>query len=218
VEAFAYQDLGGTAGTFNLPPQISDFDGDGRADVLRRFRADGRDHFIVNRSIGSSFGPATEWTSTDNTGYQVFFADVNGDRLPDFVLQLDYGGRSLWDVRINTGTSFVRTTDVLATAPQTALAIVDFNGDGRADLLSLYHAGGRDHFVVHRSIGSSFEGDGPATEWTSTDNTGYQVFFADVNGDRLPDFVLQLDYGGRSLWDVRTNTGSSFVRIGNIQE
>lgn len=204
--------------TLETPIAVIDFDGDGKADLITKSKQDGRTHFVVHRSTGTTFegdGPASEWTSTDNEGFKLFFADVNGDHLTDFIMQLDYGGKSLWDVRINTGYSFMRVSGTIVLNPETPLAVMDFDGDGMADLLSQYRGpDGRDHFAVHRSTGTTFEGDGPASEWTRTDNIGFKLFFADVNGDRHPDFIMQLDNKGQSQWDPRLNTGSSFVRFG----
>lgn len=200
---------------------VADFDGDGKADLLTQAQgSDGRTHFYVHRSAGGSFessASAREWTSTDNTGFRVFFADIDGDNRPDFLLNVDYNGQSVWDIRINTGTSFLRYGPVLSLSPQTPLGILDLDSDGRADLLTQAQGSdGRAHFYVHRSTGQLFETDARAHEWTSTDNMGFKVFCADVDGDKRPDLLLNLDYAGRSLWDIRINTGTSFMRYGGI--
>ncbi|MCU1354549.1 MAG: hypothetical protein JWM05_3758 [Acidimicrobiales bacterium] len=114
------------AGTYR--PVATDIDGDGRTDIIWytpgggadpvwRFRADGGwDSLYV--SIGGDYQPVA--------------ADFEGDRRGDVVWQARGGGDSLiWSFGPGAPTAHRTTQRKL---PDTPLAVVDRNGDGRDDL------------------------------------------------------------------------------------
>lgn len=75
---------------------------------------------------------------------------------------------------------------------------------------------GRQHIVVYRSVGDTFEATG--RDFTSTDNPTFKTFLVDVSGDARPDLVMEVSNNGQTLYDVRLNVaGTSFIRSGDVK-
>jgi hypothetical protein len=232
---FGWQDLGSSTltsasqwtGSFGIaagytnsatyPRFAIDINGDGKADMA----AFGSTGVAVALNTGAGFATSSAWSSefgtnggwTDTNTYPRHFADVNGDGLPDIVA---FGPANV-KVALNTGSSFATSTiwNTNAFGPDTGWTaddthprfLMDMNGDGRADIAGF----GTNGVMVALSTGTSFS---TATMWTSSfgtaagyTNTGtYPRYFADVNGDGLPDLVA-IGAGGVK---VALNTGSAF--------
>lgn len=149
---------------------------------------------------------------------EVQAADLDGDGLADLVSVTSFStpGASVRvrkNVTATSGTvAFSSTQTTLWTAPSTsyirqdiiisnsALSVVDFNGDGRADLLINYglstaapSPNGIDHSVALIS-------NGVASPMTATTFSGtyYGAVPGDVNGDGCTDLLINLPYGGTS--------------------
>ncbi|MCR3758752.1 FG-GAP repeat protein [Clostridium felsineum] len=96
----------------------------------------------------------------------------------------------------------------------------DFNGDGKADVATLYDYGnGAARIHVFTSTGNSFTYTG-ANGWWNTDN-GYDtskiadVVAGDFNGDGKDDIAVIYNYGGGATRiHVFTSTGDSFTYTG----
>lgn len=151
------------------PRTLADMNGDGRPDIV----GFGRNGVHVALNTGSSFATAKKWSgsfgyNTSSSGWRVkrdprTLADVNGDGRLD-VVGLRSGGAY---VARNTGSSFTSpalwTKDygsrewTLGLMPR---AVVDANGDGRADIVGFARHG----VHVALSSGSRF---GAAAHWNA---------------------------------------------------
>ncbi len=138
------------------------------------------------------FNPAIDWGPLDSqgaagpdwnalsaavpaTGQYVALADINGDGLPDRVLQKVGGPYDRFKVQLNTGSGFGALID---------WAPLDSQGFAGADW---------------NSLGA----DTPAN--------GQYVAFQDMNGDGLPDRVLQKEPSPYDRFKVQLNTGRGFL-------
>ena len=146
---------------------------------------------------------------------EVGSADVNGDRLPDRLVQQERSGGSVWHVKLATraGVSIRQQWAELTTPDVQTVGFADVNGDRRADLILQYDQDGVRRWQVHLSTGTRFQAGGDWAEAPSTDLT--VVGFADADGDGLNDLFLQYDRGGVRRWQVRTSTGRGFEDSGD---
>ncbi len=230
--------------------QLVDINGDGLPDWVSRPLNAPFDHFVVQLNTGSGFGSAQNWPvaneAYDNSlislntldyryvpalGGQVTscqLVDLNGDMLPDRVMQAYYSPYNYFGMQLNTGTGFSTVSwwyNVLdsysapaVTAPGTALnpassttaMLADMNGDGLADLVTT--TGSCDQFNVQLNSGNGTFGGNRAwgNVWgcagiRNEDSYGVYSELMDLNGDGLPDRVI---VGGAQLNDGVSGFGS----------
>lgn len=191
----------GSAGWLNS----ADFDGDGREDLLvaRSRDSSGKlvwEAFLANGS-GFDATPISVPGSTANAE-DIVVLDLNGDGLSD-VARAEAGR---WITYISRGTASGTTSGLVATAcsdPASALSAhkataVDYDGDGRADLL---FAGGNDWLVV--------PSDGACFAWSERIDIGGpeawqapRVVAVDRDGDGLPDLLFASPFSSGHEWSV----------------
>ncbi len=202
--------------------KVADFDGDGKDDIFLQSQTGGAvlaGSALMALSTGTGF---TEWTwqspactgkacntAIDWSGYNIYFADFNGDGKADMFLQ---GKRNnpLWPATnravgqymgLSTGSGFNQWSWSQPTTDwsQYNLFFPDVNGDGKSDIF-LQGQGSwltKKYAVVNPappsgtylglSTGAGF------TEWTwsqTADWSQYNVSFADFNGDGAADLFL----------------------------
>lgn len=182
--------------------RIVDLDGDGRSEVAAQV-PDGSTGTLLDlewrwrlySSTGKRFLPASGGRIGDKIvagqgiNYRAYFADLDGNGLPDFV-EVNSGSNSgMWHYRLNFGGRPLRFGDrVESSIPRASTLeqnfVMDTDGDGRAELLTpsrtgfgwnswgLSATGMEERGVVNLAGGD----DLPA--------------FGDVNGDGLDDQVL----------------------------
>ncbi len=150
--------------------------------------------------------------------------DINLDQKPDIVRVRNGSVRVLKNVTLVdplTGTSYFAftqlaaqtlTVDGVTTVTPLASWVLDFNGDGRADIM-VRHAGG---VVVWRGVGGNrFESIGTSYPFQllgdggTLNPAGYEFSHGDFNNDGLADVILS--NGTQVL--LFTNQGRSFVQV-----
>jgi len=197
-----------TSGTLNFPistwadadkVHVIDFNGDGKSDLM--LIKDGHCEIITfdgpyARSIYYAGFP-TKW-------HLLFFGDFNGDRKTDILTRTSLTNISApWYKSISTGTGFIetpftfnRTPDVRQGYYMDELAISDFNGDGKMDIMhgwnheiggvalnariDMYQSRGDDFFYEQYFYNEPF-GTAPLTVY-------------DVNGDGRSDLINRQNY------------------------
>ena len=189
---------------------------------------DGLDDHVLRDSAGVinvALSNGSEFVYTPSFNYQsgsaalygeanrFWFADVNGDGLADLIVRDSSG---MINVALSTGSSFVAApgfnfqsgASVPAYAEANRIWFIDVNGDGRADHVMRDSAG---VINVALSTGSSFVA-APSFNYQSGSASIYseanRIWFADVNGDGLPDHVIRDSAG---VINVALSTGSGFV-------
>ncbi len=205
---------------------LADIDGSGRS-----IFGDGRSGFAVENGSSVNYSYATSFPSDAEICATPIFADVNGDSLFD---RVDRTNKKQLLISINSGNGFLPPSawtipsDLIGssalscsrwptfTEPPTdrGLRIIDFNSDGRHDLLLLSgtHPGG--NLVVLLSHSNGFEpvylpiANGQVVgqdDWRMS-----QVM--DWNGDGLPDIV---QYNNNLRLFIHTGTRSTIFRFGS---
>lgn len=174
-------------------PLVADFDGDGRDDLAGRVS---NGDWWVSRSTGTALQARLwgNWSSTASW-WNVQAADFNRDG------RLDIAGRNSqgeWSVSLAAGTTSSNFTFNTSKWGQWStsttwsdVAIGDFNGDGRADIVGRSSIG---QWWVNRSTGSSFSAALHYGNW-STGTTWADVRVADFDGNGLDDIIGRAQNG-----------------------
>ncbi|RLS51881.1 MAG: DUF3987 domain-containing protein [Planctomycetota bacterium] len=174
-------------------PLVADFDGDGRDDLAGRVS---NGDWWVSRSTGTAL-QARLWGNWNSTASWVNAqaADFNRDG------RLDIAGRNSqgeWLVSLSSGTTpsnFTFSTSKWGqwstSTTWSDVAIGDFNGDGRADIVGRSSIG---QWWVNRSTGSSFSAALYYGNW-STGTTWADVRVADFDGNGLDDIIGRAQNG-----------------------
>ncbi len=187
---------------------VGELNGDGRSDIVRRENHNGVDYVIPMLNRGDHFESLDACLVDVFNGYSLMLADVNGDGLADIVgFAQSKGG---WSTILNNGKgNFVDTTtnyQFKDFGSNQSPLVVDFNGDGKADIG--YFDAANKMILYHPSIEGGF---GPeqtlSFNFTLKDTATTQIQLADFNGDGILDYMA-FDSMGRS--DIAMSSGPKF--------
>jgi hypothetical protein len=142
--------------------------------------------------LGNGDGTFTAAPDTPVTGGQPLFivaGDLNGDGEPDLVVtNMNDGAPQLGDLTVllgnGDGTFMTAASPVTGSVPS-SVAIADFNGDGKADLVTAN--GGSDTATVLLGNG---DGTFAAPQSPATGKTPIFAGVGDFNGDGTPDLAV----------------------------
>jgi glucose/arabinose dehydrogenase len=190
-------------------PVKSDFNGDGKSDILWQNTSTGqRTIWIMNNTTHTStvnLGTvATLWSIAGSS-------DFNGDGKSDILWQnTSTGQRTIWLMNNTTHTSTVNLGTV-ATLWSIA-GSSDFNGDGKPDILwQNASTGQRTIWLMNGTTRASSVSLGfVATSWSIAGSS-------DFNGDGKPDILWQnTSTGQRTIWIMNNTAHTSTVNLGTV--
>lgn len=208
---------------------LADLNGDGLTDVIYSCAGSLSDVFLNN---GNGWTHSTTWqlpvdsTFAANCGASTYvsyyFADLNGDGLPDYELAC---GSFFSDVYLNTGSGWATSKSTTwglpvdsafnancGTVTNLQVSFADVNGDGLNDLIYSCAGSLSEVFLNNGSgftastnwalpVDSTFAANCGSVAWVS-------YIFADLNGDGLPDYILNCK---GLINDVFLNNGSGWA-------
>ncbi len=171
---------------------IADVNNDGYPDLITL--DDVQDQVGVQLgSMNGTFSPPVFYQVDDGSAtysvYQVGTADFNGDGNLDIAVLNDHGGLSIF---LGNGDGTFQnevTTSVPSNGYNYSFAVGDFNRDGIVDIMI---TGNRNYIVL---LGTGAGGFTQLPAVTQSYFTGYSNA-SDLNGDGLPDLILQENNSG----------------------
>ena len=205
VKVFSGADLSLLASFFAYDPIFSggifvaagDVNGDGRADIITGAGAGGAPHVKVfsgaDLSVLASF---FAYAPAHLGGVSVAAGDVNGDGRADIITGAGPGGGP--HVRVFSGADLSDLASFYAYVPfftgGVAVASLDFNGDGLADIVTGAGPGGGPHVRVFS--GADLSGLASFYAYDPFFTGGVSVGAADFDGDGQPELVTGAGPGG----------------------
>lgn len=175
----------------NSPLFASDFNGDGKSDILLQ----NDDGSVAAWEMNGTAIIASALVSPAPASWHVkVTGDFNGDGYSDVVLQNDDGSVAIWEMN---GTAIIGSALVSAAPPSWhVVGTGDFNGDNKSDILLQNDDGSvaiwdMNGFTITASALVS-----PAPASWHVKGTG------DYNGDGMSDILLQNDDGAVATWEM----------------
>lgn len=177
--------------------ETGDFDGDGRGDLLvaRSTAVPGGGGYRWEAFLSNGFGfgpdPIATFTTEAAPG-KLLVLDLNGDGLADVLRHAE----GAWNSLLSHGTS---AGGLPGLVPQSCLApagsgdqgqaaVLDYDGDGRSDLVLGNASGG---WKVHLSVGDCLDSDGQAIDAALPQSGGInRLLVVDADSDGSADLLL----------------------------
>lgn len=206
----------------------TDLNADGIQDVLKFATGANIAAFKSNKSVSAlSFSPLL-FSPAIFIADQLTLADFNGDGKQDFLTYstIAGGGNSLFLNKTSSTDTLITTNAVGSVIPATLFSnlkkvvALDFNGDGRSDILTYDTATGTNYWMFSKATSNSsisflkVNGDSVFTNILPAQvfQVNKQVSFADLNGDGLTDiFVINTVTGGNTIYYNNGGTAISFT-------
>jgi hypothetical protein len=198
----------------------SDFDDDGRADVVLEFDCGNGSHLwapAFSELAGERFRIRTEvLQAVDETVFPadkaVGVADATGDGLADVLVQLtDTADRVRFRVFPSDGTSLgagINGPTLAAGNDARAIGFADIDADGFADILYQEQIAGTINYHVAYGTGDGFTSSGvPVYRFVNSAGRATIVALEDVNGDGAADLVYDRVVGDTHCFFVRVSQG-----------
>jgi hypothetical protein len=192
-------------GRFPNSVAVGDFNGDGKADIVTA-NSDTNDVSVLLGNGDGTFQPARRYPA-GSVPYTIAVGDFNGDgKLDVAVANIGYQGHPSISVLLGRGDgSFEQAKNYPSNNQPTKLAIGDFNGDGKPDLV----VGNRLDGTVSVLLGNG-DGTFQAPVTYAVGRVPYSVAVGDFNKDGKKDLVVA-NNGSHSVSVLLGNGDGSFA-------
>ena len=222
----------GIVGNEGSSVRFADLTGDRKYDIIS-VDAKGRARAWQNKGLGEwePLGEIAPGLDEDLSDSRIEFADVNGDKLADYLVIYGGGavkaylnngnlphkspGKRIWQegITISPGVG----------EPGRKVRFADLNGDGYADFLILYDGGAVKCWLNNGNIpprdGQRIWAEG-AVVATGVGEPGDKVRFADLTGDGKADYIVQYDGGAaiayRNQGNIPDGEGRKWAAMGTV--
>ena len=191
---------GGTEISLGTPPPTatSDFNGDGKSDILFQNTNGAVDIWTMNGTAPTSEKLVQ---ALDPSWHVIGNGDFDGDGKADILFQNTNGAIDIWGMNGTTPTS---ETLVQSLDPSWhAIATGDFNGNGKADILFQNTNGAIDIWGMSGATPTS------ETLVQALDPSWHAIATGDFNGDGKADILFQNTNGAIDIWGMSGATPTS---------
>jgi hypothetical protein len=195
-----------TVGAKPIALRAADLNADGKMDLVVVNNASSSFSVLMGNGAGS-FGPKTDYPVSNPSPTDVVVGDFNNDSKLDVAVAGDFTGFGGILVRLGNGDgTFGAETVLEMNQPKHALAVGDFNKDGKLDIAA---TDVQFQVTVLRGNGDGTFGS-PAVYFTSSN--AFSVEAADLDGDGNLDLLLGHSYG--YFWTLKGSAGGTFTETG----
>ncbi|WP_298982862.1 M10 family metallopeptidase C-terminal domain-containing protein [uncultured Roseibium sp.] len=194
---------------------VADFNGDGKADLMKFWRQDGAMQADVHVTTDSGLS-MSRWAKDQGgiwDGMIWKVGDFNGDGRHDLMKFWRQDGALQVDVHASDGSDFVMSRWAKNQGGMwdgMTWKIGDFNGDGRDDLMKFWQQDGALQVDVHASDGNDFV----MSRWAKNQGGMWNDMtwkIGDFNGDGRDDLMKFWRQDGALQVDVHASDGTDFV-------
>ncbi|MFC1715686.1 toxin TcdB middle/N-terminal domain-containing protein [Candidatus Poribacteria bacterium] len=204
--------------------RLVDLNNDGFVDLVKGRQAVGEKKAWINNkddnwTLTNGFAPSMYVVDGSDVDTGVRFVDLNSDGFID-ILQASNNGGVTQKAYLNNGSGWIDTSSTWDTpsnfyfmnsSKDTGARILDFNGDGKPDLIRADSNNNVKQAYMNNGSGwTDVSSSWPATEYFVNDGTNQGTRVVDVNGDGLPDILRASNLGSlvKSAW---LNNGTGWV-------
>lgn len=150
--------------------------------------------------VNGSFSPCIESTNSSDGDFKHYYGDFNNDGIIDHLTVLD---GTVISCNYSVGSSVVSLTVPTTIVNANEIQLIDFNGDGRTEILTLSDDGYGSILEYNGTTFVNIYGNSTSTFFGKPQN----FFTGDFNGDGKTDYLSY--YSG--VWHLFYSTGTGFT-------